>query len=220
MRDVLRGLYLILDMNLASLDGMVDLVRTAAGANVRLFQFRDKQSSPLECYRRASRLRHVIAETGGLLIINDRCDLALAVEADGVHLGQSDLPVSFARRLLGPDRLIGVSTHSEKEILDEASADADYFGFGPIFPTSTKSDHEPVVGLEGIHRIRRLTNRPVFAIGGITPPSVRAIRHAGADGVAMASNILCAPDVGRAIREVLAGFSQEDPPAIEGLPHG
>lgn len=220
MHAVLHGLYLILDMNLASLDRMVDIVRQATAANVRLFQYRDKQSPPRECYRRASRLRPVIAETGGLFIINDRCDLALAVEADGVHLGQSDLPVSLARRLLGPDRLIGLSTHSEKDIFDEATQDADYVGFGPIFPTSTKSDHEPVVGIQGLHRIRPLTDRPIFAIGGITLESVRAVHRAGADGVAMASNILNAPDVGQAIRQVLAGFSPEDPPAIADLPQG
>lgn len=218
MRVSLRGLYLILDANLVGIDAMGDVVRLAATEGVRLFQFRDKYSSPLESYRRASRIREVIGEVGGLLVVNDRCDLALAVEADGVHLGQADLPLPEARRLLGPQRIIGISTHSGPEICEAASQGADYLGFGPVFPTATKSDHEPVLGLQGVHRIRGLTNRPIFAIGGITPDAVSPLREAGADGVAMASKILCAPDAAQAIREVVAAFSREDPSPKAGLP--
>jgi thiamine-phosphate pyrophosphorylase len=149
----------------------------------------------LEAHRTAAALRELTAELGGLFVVNDRCDLALAVDADGVHLGQGDLPIAVARRLLGPDRLIGVSTHRPEQVTQATLEGADYLGYGPIFGTATKPDHEPVVGVEGLLAVRRLTLLPIFAIGGITLDVVDRIKEAGADGVAVISAVTGAPDV-------------------------
>ncbi|MGZ8394438.1 MAG: thiamine phosphate synthase, partial [Nitrospira sp.] len=137
---------------------------------------------------------------GALFIVNDRCDLAMAVDADGVHLGQEDLPIAYARQLLGPDKIIGLSTHNMAQVREVIPGEPDYIGFGPIFSTSTKTDHDPVVGLEGLRAVRSLTTLPLFAIGGITAERSREVMAAGADGVAVISAILTAPDLGAAIR--------------------
>lgn len=153
-----------------------------------------------EAYRKATALRQAATQCGALLIVNDRCDLALAVEADGVHLGQDDLPIAYARRLMGPERLIGLSTHSIQQVRDAAGTGPDYIGFGPIFGTATKLDHDPVVGIEGLRSVRSLTELPIFAIGGITVASAPDIVAAGADGLAVISAVLKAPDVGAAVQ--------------------
>lgn len=151
-------------------------------------------------YTQALALRQAATEVEACLIVNDRCDLALAVHADGVHLGQDDLPVADARRLLGPDRLIGLSTHNPQQVREAAELKPDYIGFGPIFSTATKADHDPVVGLEGLRVARTLTTLPMFAIGGITADRVDDIIAAGANGIAVISAILKAQDLEQAIR--------------------
>jgi thiamine-phosphate pyrophosphorylase len=179
---------------------LLDVLREAAGHGVRLFQYRDKQATMKDAYLCARALRQAAAETDSLFIVNDRCDLALAVDADGVHLGQEDLPIAYARRLLGPGKIIGLSTHTQAQVQEAVGAQPDYIGFGPIFSTSTKTDHDPVVGLEGLRAARALTTLPLFAIGGITAESSPMIMAAGANGVAVISAILTAPDLGSAIR--------------------
>jgi thiamine-phosphate pyrophosphorylase len=153
-----------------------------------------------DAYRQALALKQAAADCRALLIINDRCDLAQAVDADGVHLGQDDLPVTDARRLLGPGKLIGLSTHKPDQVTAAASQGPDYLGFGPIFASTTKRDHDPVVGLEGLRKVRALTDLPIFAIGGITLETVRQVREAEADGVAIVSAVLTAPNIGEAVR--------------------
>lgn len=179
---------------------LVDVLRKAAALGVRLFQYRDKQASMKAAYTQALALRQAATEAGVCLIINDRCDLALAVNADGVHLGQDDLPVADARRILGPDALIGLSTHGPEQVRQAARLKPDYIGFGPIFSTTTKADHDPVVGLDGLRAARALTTMPMFAIGGITADNVEDIVAAGANGVAVISAILKAPDLEQAIK--------------------
>ncbi len=179
---------------------LVDVLRAAAALGVRLFQYRDKQATMKEAYAQALALRQAATEVGAWLIINDRCDLALAVQADGVHLGQEDLPMADARRLLGSEKVIGLSTHTTEQVREAVILKPDYIGFGPIFSTSTKADHDPVVGLDGLQAARALTTLPMFAIGGITADSVGDIMAAGADGVAVISAILKAPDLDAAIR--------------------
>lgn len=166
----------------------------------------------LEAYREAVLLRQAAADVGARFLVNDRCDLALAVEADGVHLGQQDLPVQMARAILGPDKWIGLSTHTEAQVAAATASGADYLGFGPIFPPGSKRDHDPVVGIEGLRRIRRLTSLPVFAIGGIAHDHLRAIIGAGADGVAVISAIAQAPDVTAASRAFASQFPAPNPP--------
>ena len=191
---------------------LTDLLREAAAHGVRLFQYRDKASGMKEAYLCALALRQAATEVGALLIINDRCDLAMAVEADGVHLGQEDLPLAYARRLLGPGKIIGLSTHTASQVREAVIGRPDYIGFGPIFRTSTKADHDPVVGLEGLRAVRSMTTLPMFAIGGVTAASATEIIAAGADGVAVISAILNAPDLGAAIRNFRQSLSSLDRP--------
>lgn len=196
---MLAGLYLVLDPSVRPDRPLVDVLRKAAALGVRLFQYRDKLASMKAAYTQALALRQAATEVGACLIINDRCDLALAVNADGVHLGQDDLPIADARRLLGPDTLIGLSTHGPEQVREAVQLKPDYIGFGPIFSTATKTDHDPVVGLEGLRAARTLTTLPMFAIGGITADRVDDIIAAGANGVAVISAILKAPDLDQAI---------------------
>ena len=167
-----------------------------------------------EAYLHANALRHVATEVGALFIVNDRCDLAMAVNADGVHLGQEDLPITYARQLLGPHKIIGLSTHTVAQVRDAVTSQPDYIGFGPIYRTATKTDHDPVVGLEGLRAVRSQTTLPLFAIGGITAEISPDVMAAGADGVAVISAILTAPDLGAAIRSFqrsLAIPNRQDP---------
>ena len=205
-RELLGGLYLILDAALVPQAVLEDVLVEAVQAGVRIVQYRDKSSSMQEAYLRAKKLRALVPRGKMLFIVNDRCDLALAVEADGVHLGQEDLPVALARIILGTNRLIGLSTHHADQVCAASQDEADYLGFGPIFPTTTKVQHDPVVGVEGLARIRTLTTLPVFAIGGISSSAVSMLREAGADGVAVASGILRASDRAVAIRQFMDPF--------------
>ena len=211
-RPELKGLYLILDPSLRADRPLSDVLKEAADHGVRLFQYRDKQASMKLAYERARALRQAALETRTLLIINDRCDLAMAVDADGVHVGQEDLPVAHARALLGGDKIIGLSTHNLEQVRAADSAGADYLGFGPILSTATKSDHDPVVGIAGFQAARGMTSLPIFAIGGIKAGTLPELLRAGADGVAVASAILAAPDMGRAIADFLTAFR------LRGLP--
>lgn len=209
----LKGLYVILDARAAGGRSLLAVLQEAVAAGATLFQYRDKASPAGAVYRQAVRLRQAAAAAGATFLVNDRCDLALAVEADGVHLGQQDLPLSYARALLGPEKIIGVSTHRPAEVHAATEGGADYLGFGPIFPTGTKPDHEPVVGIEGLQAIRPLTHLPIFAIGGITPDSVEAVIRAGADGVAVLSGVVAAPDVADAVRAFMERLPAADRPA-------
>jgi thiamine-phosphate pyrophosphorylase len=192
-------LYLVLDPAVRPDRPRVDVLRGAAALGVRLFQYRDKRATMKEAYEQALALRQAATEAGARLIVNDRCDLAMAVKADGVHLGQDDLPIGDARRVLQAKMIIGLSTHTAAQVREAAALKPDYIGFGPIFRTSTKADHDPVVGLDGLRAARALTTLPIFAIGGITADSVGEILAAGADGVAVISAVLNAPDLGAAI---------------------
>jgi len=200
----LSGLYIILDPSICPVRPLVEVLRTAAAAGAALFQYRNKTASMKDAYVEALALRQAAAEAGVLFIVNDRCDLALAVDADGVHLGQGDLPLDLARRVMGQDKLIGISTHNPDQVREATAGKPDYLGFGPIFKPGSKQDHDPVVGLEGLRAIRRLTSLPVFAIGGIQIDQVGEVMRAGAKGVAVVSAILKAPDISYAVKAFLA----------------
>jgi len=171
---------------------------------VRIVQYRNKTASMKEAYEEAVPLRKLAAELGVLFIVNDRCDLALAVDADGVHLGQEDLPLELARKVMGPDKLIGISTHNPAQARAASAGKPDYLGFGPIFKPGSKQDHDPVVGIEGLRAIRALTALPIFAIGGITVENVGEVMRAGTNGVAVISAILKAQDIKQAVSDFLA----------------
>ena len=204
LKRSLSGLYVILDPSVSLARPLVEVMRTAAEAGAVLFQYRNKTASMKDAYIEALTLRDAAAKAGVLFIVNDRCDLAMAVDADGVHLGQQDLPLDLARKVMGPKKLIGISTHNADQVREATAGKPDYLGFGPIFTPGSKQDHAPVVGLEGLRMIRSLTALPVFAIGGIHIDQVDEVMRAGADGVAVISAILQAPDVGHAVSSFLA----------------
>ncbi len=203
----LVGLYVILDSSVQLRRPLDDVLKAAAEGGVRLFQYRNKLGAMREAYAEAVALRKAAATLGVTFIVNDRCDLALAVDADGVHLGQDDLPYAEARALMGPNKLIGLSTHNPEQVKAADVLKPDYIGFGPIFKPASKQDHDPIVGIEGLRAARRLTTLPMFAIGGIEVDRATAIRQAGADGIAVISAVLKAEDVGETVRRFIAQLS-------------
>lgn len=203
----LNGLYLILDPAACPHRSLAEALKQAAAGGVRLVQYRNKTASMKDAYAEALPLRTRAAELGVTFIVNDRCDLALAVDADGVHLGQGDLPLELARKVMGPRKLIGLSTHNAEQVREAERLKPDYIGFGPIFPPGSKQDHDPVVGVEGLRAIRTLTHLPIFAIGGITTDNVGSVMQAGADGVAVISAILAAADIAAAVSTFHAQMS-------------
>ena len=209
----LSSLYIILDPSVCPARPLVEVLTVAAEAGAPLFQYRNKTASMKEAYGEALALRQAAAKAGVLFIVNDRCDLALAVDADGVHLGQGDLPLDLARRVMGLDKLIGISTHNLDQVRDASAGKPDYLGFGPIFTPGSKQDHDPVVGLEGLRAMRRLTSLPVFAIGGIQIDQAGEVMRAGANGVTVISAILKAPDISYAVNAFLAQMPGPASPA-------
>jgi thiamine-phosphate pyrophosphorylase len=209
----LSGLYIILDPSVCPARSLVEVLTAAAEAGASLFQYRNKTAPMKEAYVEALALRQAAARAGVLFIVNDRCDLAMAVDADGVHLGQGDLPLNLARKVMGPNKLIGISTHNPDQVREATAGKPDYLGFGPIFKPGSKQDHDPVVGLEGLRAVRPLTSLPVFAIGGIQLEQVREVMRARADGVAVISAILKAADIKHVVKEFHARISTAASPA-------
>ena len=187
----------------------------AAGCGIRLFQYRNKTGSPRDVFAKGKELREVAVRLDVLFIVNDRCDLALAVEADGVHLGQDDLPLELARNIMGRHKIIGTSTHRPEEVTQATRGGADYVGYGPLFSTTTKEAHEVPVGFAGLRDIRPLTSLPVFAIGGITPDSVEEVIASGANGVAVASAVFDAVSMEQAMRDLVSSFPAPSSPLHE-----
>ncbi len=181
----------------------VDLTRAVLAGGARLVQLRSKTVATAELLKQAERIRELTAAAGATFIVNDRADVARAVGADGVHLGQTDLPIAAARAVVGPDLVIGFSTHSEAQLADAASLGADYLALGPIFATTSKSAADPVLGAERLRAARTLTMAPLVAIGGITAATAPALIAAGADAVAVIAAIVRALDVERAVADLL-----------------
>jgi thiamine-phosphate pyrophosphorylase len=203
----LSGLYVLLDPSIHPERRLQEVLMVSAAAGATLFQYRNKSASMKVAYTEAMELRKIASELGVTFIVNDRCDLALAVDADGVHLGQGDLPLHLARKVMGPDKLIGVSTHNAEQVRSATASGPDYLGFGPIFKPASKLDHDPVVGLVGLKTIRSLTPLPIFAIGGITLDHLKDVIGAGANGVAVIAAILKAPDIRQTVSDFVARLS-------------
>ena len=175
-------------------------------------QVREKHLSPREFYREAEDALRVARELGVKLIINDRVDIALALRADGVHLGQDDLPPAAARELLGERAVIGFSTHDEEQAREAIRLPVDYLAIGPIFQTSSKENPDAVVGLEGLRRVRKVVGQiPLVAIGGVRAENVPRVLAAGADAVAVISLLLAgnSNEIERRTRETLARLHPE-----------
>lgn len=194
----LRGYYFITDASL-SRAGNVSDVTSAVAAGVDAVQYRCKDGSSAALYAEAAALRALCR--GPLFVINDRVDIALAVAADGVHLGQDDLPLPVARKLLGPDKLIGLTVHSVEEARAAEVTGADYLGVSPIFATQTKPDAGPPAGIELIRRIKAAVKLPLVAIGGIHLGNAPEVVRAGADCLCALSAVLTQADVAGEIRK-------------------
>lgn len=180
--------YLITDRTLSGLSH-ARMARSAISVGVRVIQLREKQLTRKELFREALALRAFTKRHGVTFIVNDYVDIALAVGADGVHLGQEDMPVEETRRIIGKKKIIGVSTHSLRQALKAQEDGADYIGFGPIFPTATKDAGAPK-GLKMLREVRSHIEIPIVAIGGITQENFITVLDAGADSAAVMSAIL------------------------------
>ena len=193
-RLMLPRVYALTDIRLSGLSHPEQVELLSAGG-ATLIQLREKELSPREFYEQANTAVDVAVRRGVQLIINDRVDVALAVGAHGVHLGQDDMPPEAARKLLGSNALIGYSTHNIEQAIAATKLPIDYLAIGPIFTTTTKSDTAPVLGLEGLRAVRRATGAfPLVAIGGITSANAADVIAAGADSVAVISALLTHPN--------------------------
>ena len=187
------SLYLVTDRTLSLGRSTVEVVAAAVSGGVTCVQLREKHCSTREFLEEARRVRELLVGTGVPLFINDRLDVALAVAADGVHLGQNDMHISDARRLVGERLVIGISAESVADAIRAEAEGADYIGVSPVFTTPTKMDTAPPLGLDGLRAIRRAVQLPLVAIGGIDANNAAQVLRAGADGLAVVSAIVSAP---------------------------
>lgn len=201
------SIYLVTDDGCLQGRALIDCVREALEGGVTLVQYRAKTASSAEMYAEALQLKALCDNFNVPLIINDRLDIAMAVGAAGVHLGQDDLPCAAARRILGEDYIIGVSAHNPAEAKAALQSGADYLGCGAIFGTATKADVKKL-GTDGLAAICKAKGLPVVGIGGVTADNYREVRAAGADGAAIVSGILAQPDIRTTVRAI-ARVSQE-----------
>lgn len=186
-------LYAILDADLLAARSlqMMDVATELRVDGITLIQYRNKQSSARALLQNAARLRAFFPANGAVrLLLNDRPDLALLAGFDGVHVGQDDVPAESARDLVGADAWVGVSTHNLRQVIEANETSCDYIAYGPIFSTATKINPDPTVGLAGIKEARAHTGKPLVAIGGITRQNCRSVLDAGADSVAVISDLL------------------------------
>jgi len=197
----LPRLYAILDVSLLPDAGaLYTAAEELTSSGVSVIQYRNKSGNARQMLNHARELKRRIGGQAKL-IMNDRADLCLAAEFDGVHVGQDDLMPESVRKIIGPKRLLGVSTHNPEQLQEADLTSADYLAIGPVFSTSSKANPDPVVGLEGVRRARQLTRKPLVAIGGITRANAVSVIEAGADSVAVISDLLREP--GKSAEEFL-----------------
>lgn len=205
------GLYLVTDESLSRGRPTPEIVAAAIRGGADAVQLRAKELPLREAVAIGRELREVTRAVGVLFIVNDRADLALALDADGVHVGQDDLPADLARQIVGPDRIVGVSTATVEEARIARDMGADYLGVGAIYATATKSDAGAAIGTGPIGAIKQAVGLPVVGIGGIGPRNAAEVIAAGADGVAVVSAIVAADDpeaAARAVKAAIAGASR------------
>ena len=199
----LPKIYPITDTRLTNLSHAEQVEKLIAGG-ARFIQLREKYASPKDFYDDAKAAIEIARQNSARIIINDRVDIALALRADGVHLGQDDLPPAKARKILGDEAIIGFSTHSVKQAIEAVRLPIDYVAIGPVFATQTKENADEIVGIEGVRRVREaIGDFPMVAIGGITTGNFREIFEAGADSLAVIKAVLFPPEK---IAENLQGF--------------
>jgi thiamine-phosphate pyrophosphorylase len=199
----LPPLYAILDPEQTKGRSPESVLRELLEGSVTILQLRVKTIAPREFFELAQRVRSETRAHGCRLIVNDRVDIALACDADGVHLGQEDLPLASGRKLMG-SKIVGISTHDLQQAQEAERNGADYIGFGPMFSTTTKATGYGARGVEMLRQIRAAVKLPIVAIGGINEQNVREVWQAGADSVAIISDILAADDVAAKVSRILA----------------
>ena len=202
MNNALK-LYLVTNRGLSLGRSLEEVVSEAVAGGVTMVQLREKDTSTGEFIRLACKLTDLLRPLGIPLIINDRVDVALATDADGVHIGQSDMPYEIARKLLGPDKIIGLSVENMNDLLRANELDVDYIGISPVYGTPTKTDTAEPFGLEGLRKAVELSVHPTVAIGGMNARTISDIIAAGADGVAVVSAICSADSPRLAANELM-----------------
>jgi len=200
----MRGLHLVTDRALGAPRSVEEVARLAAEAGCATVQLREKDLGTRAFLEEARRLRAVLRPLGVPLIINDRLDIALAAGAEGVHVGQDDMPPEDVRRLVGPGVIVGLSVETWEDVERAQTQPVDYLGVSPVFGTPTKTDTKGAWGLEGLARIRAYSRHPLVAIGGLNASNIPAVVAAGADGIAIVSAICAAPDPRAAARALAA----------------
>jgi len=201
---MLKGYYFITDSNLSRAGDMSD-VRNAVACGVKVVQYRNKDSGTKQMYEEALKLKSICKSV--TFLIDDRVDIALSVNADGVHLGTFDMPYSVARKLLGNKKIIGLTVHSVKEAIEAQRLGADYIGVSPVFATKTKCDAGKPKGVGLIKQIRKQVSIPIIAIGGINLSNAKEVIEAGASGLCAISAVVTKPDVKKEIEKFQALFS-------------
>ena len=199
IREQLR-LYLVTDRGLSLGRDIAWVVEEAVKGGVTMVQLREKDIDTRQFIELGLKLKELLRPTGVPLIINDRVDVALAVDADGVHIGQSDMPYEVARRLLGPTKIIGLSAENMAQMEEANALDIDYIAISPVYSTATKTDTAPPFGIDGLREAVRLTRHPSVAIGGMNAGTAPAVFATGVDGIAVVSAICGAPDPAAAAR--------------------
>lgn len=212
MTLLIPRLYVILDAGLVR-GPAEEIARQLMDTGVRLLQYRAKNVPARETLETAQLLATIARQRGAAFLVNDRPDLAYLAGADGVHVGQDDLSVEQARAIVGPDRWVGVSTHNRQQFEQAVATSADYVAIGPIFPTTSKANPDPVVGTELLRKLRPLTRKPIVAIGGIRLERAAEVIEAGADSVAVISDILAASDPARQARQFIDRLETAKPAA-------
>ena len=205
MNDRLRGLYVIIDPEIAPGRDEAEISRRAIAGGARMIQLRDKTLAEDELLPIARQLADVCAENGAAFFVNDDVDLALAAGADGVHVGRTDLPVAIVRERLGPDLLIGASTNNVEEARQAEANGADYVSVGRLFPTGSKANTRPAT-LDTLRAVKAAVTIPVCAIGGINESNIDAVIEAGADIVSVIAAVVAADDVREAARALSSKF--------------
>ena len=193
-------LHVLTDIQVQHRFTHVQLTEMAIAGGADTIQFRQKQGLTREMIGIAGDMKSLCEKAGATLIVNDRIDLAIAAEANGVHLGQDDFPITLARRLLGDDKIIGGSARNLEEALECVSQSADYIGFGPVYPTLSKEDAGTATGIELLKEISEEIPIPVIAIGGIDSSNIHEVMRSGAHGIAVISAVCCHPDPEQATR--------------------
>lgn len=202
MKAKIEGVYLVTDPILIGNRSLEEVVLEAVKGGVTLVQLREKNATTREFIEKAQKIKRILEPFHVPLIINDRVDVALAVEADGIHVGQNDMPVELVRKLVGDKMFIGLSVETWEDVEKSRTLPVDYLGISPVFSTPTKTDTKGEWGLEGIKKIRAVTNLPLVAIGGINKSNAAEVTRAGADSIAVVSAICASENPKQAAKEL------------------